>query len=189
MSNRAIAGPVAVLALSMVAPVASAADSPLASLAWHAQVSTTAMRANQVLPLPLSLGLSAVLSQGILGFEAGFAVNGATICDSNDSGHERDGFCGLLLAAEAGPRLVWPTARRWSPYLSTKGQWLRMTRANQGSFAIAPRVGVAYTGDRLSAFAEIGASVVVGEGEEDWRLTGGASGGRVLPALTAGIRI
>ncbi len=188
MSNRLPAA-VVVSALWLVNPAAEAADLSAAPFAWHAQLSTTAMRANQVLPVPLAIGLGAVVGKGIVGVEAGFAVSGAAHCDSNGGGQERDGFCGLLLTVEAGPRLVWPITSRWSPYLSTKGQWLRMTRAEQGSLAIAPRIGVVYAGQRLGGFAEVGASIVVGDGGEDWRLTGGTSAGRVLPVLTAGLRI
>ena len=188
MPNRRKASLVALLAWSLAAPCAKA-DAPVTPLAWHAQVSTTSMSANQVLPQPLALGVSVVAGKGIVGVETGFMVSGATHCDSNESGHERDGSCGLLLVAEAGPRLVWPTAGRWSPYFSTKGQWLRMTRADEGSLAIAPRIGIVYVGAWLGAFAEIGASIVVGNGAEDWRLTGGRSVGRFLPALSAGLRL
>ena len=152
----------------------------------HFQIATMAMMASQVLPLPLALGLGVVVERGPVGFEAGFHVDAATICDSNEGGNTHDGFCGLLLTAEAGPRLRWPAARGWSPYLSARGQWLRMTRGDAGSLAIAPRVGASFQGDRFGGFAEAGTSIVVGDGKDDWRLIG--TGGRTLPVLVAGMR-
>lgn len=170
------------LALGAAGTVHAAAPDPEGRL--RLQVTTMALSANQVLPLPLALGIQGVGERGWLGADAGVHADLATICDNASGG---DGSCGLFVIAETGVRVRRPVTRGFAPYLAVRGQWLRMMRADSGSWAVAPRAGFSYDGDLAGFFFEAGASVVVGQGLDDWRLIG-IDSRRVLPVIVAGAR-
>ena len=149
-----------VLASLLVVPVrgALASESEPYRLRWQAGLGAAA--GNNVLPLPFGLAVSTVLERHYYGFETGIQMNGATICDNPQTGS--DGSCGWLLVAEAGPRLSLPLTERFGTYVSTRAQWLRMTRASSNEFGAALRVGISYQRERYGAFLEAGPTVLFG---------------------------
>jgi hypothetical protein len=150
------------------------------------QISLGAASGNNVLPAPFAVRLSELVERGTFGFEAGFQLNPATLCE-NGSG--RDGHCGLLLTADVGPRVSAPLTEHLVAYVSTLLQWLRMTRASTNEWGAALRLGLAYQGQRFGAFLEGGPTILFGSVQE--YPTVRSSGGRsaIVPMAMVGIRL
>ena len=129
--------------------------------AWRLslQVGTTAVGANNVLPVPLAIGAGVLAERGMLGLEAAAHADIATICDNPSGG---DGSCGVLFIWDVAPRLTpWPDLA-WSPYASARFQ---LTHSRNHGFvpAAGPRLGVRYRGARLGGYFEAGPSFVSAE--------------------------
>jgi hypothetical protein len=156
---------------------------------FRAQIGLGATMGNNVLPAPFAPGLSGVIEWRHFGFEAGVQVNAATLCEDRDG---IDRGCGLLLTAEMGPRLSLPITERWIPYVSTKAQWLRMTKADNNEIGVAFRLGLVYQRERFGAFVEAGETVLFGDNQDYPTIRANPHGSngssRLVPALAFGMR-
>jgi hypothetical protein len=151
---------------------------------WHvtAQVGTTAMAANRVMPLPAAIGVGAVVERGWFGVEGSVHLDVATDCDQQPGG---DGYCGLLRLWELGVRFTPLASHPWSPYAA-----LRFTIADS-SFdgtvpAVGPRLGLRYRGARLGFYLEGGESLVPAA---NGRFGAFLSERRWFPQISAGLSI
>jgi hypothetical protein len=153
---------------------------------FRQQISLGAASGNNVLPAPFAFGISELLERRYFGFEAGFQVNPATLCDNESSG---DRYCGLLLIAEVGPRVSVPVTEHFLTYVSTRLQWLRMTRASTNERGTALRLGLAYQGQRFGAFLEGGPTILFGSVQEYPTLRSSGGKSNLVPMAEVGIRL
>jgi len=172
MTTRALAP----LLLVLAAPAAHADD------AWTvtAQVGTTAVSANNVLPIPLALGGGALVERGHFGLEAALHLDAATLCDH---GSASDSSCGLLWIGDLAPRFTLTPASRFSPYASVR---LQLTSSEPHGLvpAAGPRLGLRYRGERFGAYLEAGPSFVAAA---DGRFGEFVSERRWFPQASAGM--
>jgi hypothetical protein len=164
------------------------AGSPIAradpGASWHlnAQIGTTAIAANRVLPVPLALGVGGVLERGWFGVEGGVHFDVATDCDRPPGG---DGYCGLLRLWEMGVRLTPLPGQKWSPYAAVR--FTIADSAFDGTVpAVGPRLGLRYRGARLGFYLEAGESLV---SAQDGRFGAFISDRRWFPQISAGLSI
>src|SRR5436305_7531431 len=64
-------------------------------------IGTTAVSANNVLPVPAALGASLLVERGPFGVEGAVHADAATLCDRPSDG---EGYCGLLWIFDIAPR-------------------------------------------------------------------------------------
>jgi hypothetical protein len=162
---------------------AQAADpEPSPAPTWRATalLGTTAVAANNVLPVPMAIGGGALVERGWIGVEGAVHVDAATLCDLASAG---DTACGLLWIFDVAPRATLAPDASWSPYLSARFQ---ITRSDPHGIvpAVGPRGGLRYRGTRLGFFLEGGPSFVSSrEGE----VGGFASGRGWFPQVSTGM--
>jgi hypothetical protein len=162
---------------------ARAADpGPAPADGWRATalVGTTAVSANNVLPIPAAIGGGALVERGRFGIEGAVHVDAATLCDHGTAG---DSSCGLLWIFDVAPRATWAPRASWSPYLSVRFQ---LTRSDPHGVvpALGPRAGLRYRGTSLGFFAEAGPSFVPAQESE---IGGLASGRGWFPQVSTGM--
>ena len=145
-------------------------------------IGTTAISANNVLPVPAALGASLLVERGPFGVEGAIHFDAATLCDHESAS---DGYCGLLWIFDVAPRATLGPAWAWSPYASVRFQ---VTRSDSHGWvpAIGPRAGVRYRGRRLGFYAEAGPSFV---SSDDGRFGQFVSEGRWFPQVSAGMTV
>jgi hypothetical protein len=142
---------------ALAAPAPARANAPGGEL--RIELGTTAVASNNVLPLPLGLGVGVLAERGLFGLEVAGHADVATICDNTSGG---DGRCGALLILDAAPRLTPLADRRFSPYANVRFQ-LTHSRRHSVVFAAGPRLGVRFRGARFGAYLEAGPSFVSAE--------------------------
>ncbi len=184
MRNRLIvAGALSVL--WALAPSAAAAEDE--GFRTRLQLSLGAVAGNNVLPAPLAPGVSVLVERRHFGFEAGMQVDPVIVCDKDS----REDSCGVLVSMDVGGRASLPLGRSFVVYLSTRLQWLRMTKADDNELGVAFRPGVAYQrqgpGQRFGAFVEAGPTVLFGD-HHDYP-TVRRDGSKIVPMAMAGIRL
>jgi hypothetical protein len=163
-------------------PARAADPEPPPAPAWHATalLGTTAVAANNVLPVPMAIGGGALIERGWIGIEGAVYVDAATLCDHGTAG---DSGCGLLWIFDVAPHATLAPGASWSPYLCARFQ---ITRSDPHGVvpALGPRAGLRYRGSSLGFFLEGGPSFVSSrEGE-----TGGFASGRDwFPQLSTGM--
>jgi hypothetical protein len=147
-----------VVFVSVAAAPAAAADPAAVERAWRGtlEVGTTAVEANNVLPVPFAIGAGLLVERGIFGVEGAIHVDAETICDNASGG---DGYCGPLWIWDVAPRLTVAPAWPWSPYGAARFQ-LTSSRPHGLVPAAGPRVGVRYRGAHLGFYFEAGPSFV-----------------------------
>jgi hypothetical protein len=149
----------AVLAvLAWQGPARAADPEQAAADHWRASalLGTTAVAANNVLPVPLAIGGGALLERRWLGIEGAVHVDAATLCDHGTAG---DSACGLLWIFDVAPRVTLSPHSSWSPYLAARVQ-LTSSEPHGVVPAVGPRVGVRYRGISLGFYLEAGPSFV-----------------------------
>ena len=138
---------------------ARAADpEPSTVHAWHATalVGTTAVDANNVLPVPMAIGAGALVEHGWLGIEGAVHIDAATLCDHPGAS---DGYCGLLWIFDVAPRATLGPRWSWSPYLAARFQ-ITHSEPHGVVPALGPRAGLRYRGKTLGFYLEGGPSFV-----------------------------
>jgi hypothetical protein len=145
-------------------------------------VGTTAVSANNVLPIPLALGASLLVERGPFGLEGAVHFDAGTICDHASAS---DGYCGLLWIFDIAPRATLGPGWAWSPYVSVRFQ-LTSSDSHGWVPALGPRAGVRYRGRTLGLYAEAGPSFV---SSDDGRFGAFVSEGRWFPQVSAGMTI
>lgn len=175
MTSRLLALAATLLAL----PAPAHADEPWKALA---QVGTTAVSSNNVLLVPVALGVGGLVERGSLGLEAAIHIDAATLCDQPSGG---DGSCGLLWIWDLAPRFTPLPSWALSPYASVR---LQLTESRHHGLvpAAGPRLGVRYRGQRYGGYLEAGPSFV---SAEDSRFGAFVSGRRWFPQASAGVSV
>src|SRR5512147_1439701 len=102
MSLRGI-GSAAVILTAAAASGAHAETAKPGSGPWLGTlgIGTTAVSANNVLPVPWALGASLLVERGPFGVEGAVHFDAATLCDHASAS---DGYCGLLWIFDIAPR-------------------------------------------------------------------------------------
>jgi len=153
---------------------------------FRRQISLGAASGNNVLPAPIAVGISGLVEHRYFGFEAGFQLNPATLCEDRSG---REGDCGFLLTADVGPRVSAPITDHFAAYFSTRLQWLRMTRASTNEWGTALRLGFAYQRQRFGVFLEGGPTVLFGSVHEYPTVRSAQGNSKIVPMATVGIRL
>ena len=138
---------------------------------------TTAVGANNVLPVPIAIGAGLLVERGRFGVEGAIHVDGATICDYPD------GVCGVLWIWDLAPRFTVAPAWPWSPYAALRFQ-LTSSRPHGLVPAAGPRAGIRYRGQHLGCYIEAGPSFV---SEADGVFGGFVSESRWFAQVSTGI--
>ena len=145
-------------------------------------IGTTAISANNVLPVPAALGAGLLVERGPFGLEGAVHFDAATLCDHASAG---DSYCGLLWIFDIAPRATLGPAWAWSPYASLRFQ-LTSSDSHGWVPAIGPRAGLRYRGRILGCYGEAGPSFVSGD---DGRFGQFVSDRRWFPQVSAGMTI
>jgi hypothetical protein len=169
----------AVMLLSAPAARGAAPDPATVERSWRVTlaVGTTAVGANNVLPVPIAIGAGLLVERGMFGVEGAIHVDAATVCDYPD------GACGVLWIWDIAPRVTMAPARPWSPYAAVRFQ-LTSSRPHGLVPAAGPRVGIRYRGQDLGFYFEAGPSFV---SETDGMFGAFVSEGRWFPQISTGI--
>lgn len=163
-------------------PARAAEPEPPPAPAWRAtaQLGTTAVAANNVLPVPMAIGGGALVERGWLGIEGAIHVDAATLCDHGTPG---DSYCGLLWIFDVAPRATLGPLWSWSPYLSGRFQ-ITASEPHGLVPAIGPRAGVRYRGTAFGFYLEGGPSFV---SSKEGELGGFASRRGWFPQVSTGV--
>jgi hypothetical protein len=143
------------------------------------EAGTTAVAANNVLPLPLAIGVGLLLERRRLGVAGAVHIDAATICDKDNGG---DGSCGLLWIWDVTPRFTLAPLSPFSPYASIRVQLTDSSRHGLVP-AAGPRLGLRYRGKAMGVYLEGGPSFVRAEDGAFGRFI---SNRRWFPQLSAG---
>jgi len=150
---------------------------------WRVDVllGTTAVAANNVLPLPLAIGGGVLVERGWFGIEGAVHADVATLCDHGTPG---DSNCGVLWIFDVAPRATVAPRSSWSPYLGARFQ-LTSSEPHGVVPAVGPRVGLRYRGTSVGFYLEGGPSFVSSSEKE---IGGFTSNGRAwFPQVSTGV--
>jgi hypothetical protein len=171
---------IGLVALHCAAAAPTAAAEPaVVERPWQGTlaVGTTAVGANNVLPVPIAIGAGLLVERGMFGVEGAIHVDAATICDYPD------GACGVLWLWDIAPRVTVTPDRRLSPYAAIRFQ-LTSSRSHGLVPAAGPRLGIRFRGQQLGFYLEAGPSFV---SEADGMFGGFVSDRRWFPQVSTGM--
>lgn len=173
------------LAFNLTLAVSGAARAETAETAgnsWRGTlgIGTTAIEANNVLPLPFGLGVSLLAERDFFGIEGAVHADLATLCDYRSAS---DSYCGVLWVFDVAPRATLGPRWAWRPYGSLRFQ-LTHSETHGWVPAVGPRAGLRYRGRRFGFYAEAGPSFV---SSDDGRFGQFVSEGRWFPHVSIGM--
>jgi hypothetical protein len=143
------------------------------------ELGTTAIVANNVMPVPAALGLGVLFEYGSVGIEGAMHVDAATLCDSPSG----EGSCGVVSIWDVAPRFTLAPRSRFSPYLNARFQLIDSDKHGVVP-AAGPRLGVRYRGQQVGFYLEAGLSFV-GAGQAE--IGGFTSKRDWFPQVSAGV--